>query len=224
MSEALTIEHLSGGYGKLRVFCDVGFTVAAGETVGIFGPNGAGKTTLLLTVSGLLPATSGRVMLGSEDLTGLPAYRRVRKGLGHVPEGRQVLSTLTVRDNLELVRASTDRSEPSARFAARMAEVFELFPRLKEREKQLGGTLSGGEQQMLAIARALLVNPKLLMLDEPTQGLAPVIVRELENALRKLKGRFSMIIVEQNKAFLDAMADRLVGMRAGQCPAQDKAA
>jgi ABC-type branched-subunit amino acid transport system ATPase component len=224
MSEALTVEHLSGGYGKLRVFREVGFTVAAGETVGIFGPNGAGKTTLLLTISGLLPATSGRVMLGSEDLTGLPAYRRVRKGLGHVPEGRQVLSTLTVRDNLELVRASTDRSEPSAKFAARMAEVFELFPRLKEREKQLGGTLSGGEQQMLAIARALLVNPKLLMLDEPTQGLAPVIIRELENALRKLKGRFSMIIVEQNKAFLDAMADRLVGMRAGQCPAQDKAA
>jgi ABC-type branched-subunit amino acid transport system ATPase component len=218
----LMIERLSGGYGKLCVFRDVDFVVAQGETVGIFGPNGAGKTTLLSTVVGLLPSQAGRVVLNGEDLTAISAYQRARKGIGLAPEGRQMLSTLTVHDNLELVRAA-NRSEPSARFDERVTEVFQLFPRLKERENQMSGTLSGGEQQMLAIARALLVKPKLLMLDEPTQGLAPVIVRELENTLRQLKGRFSMIIVEQNKAFLDSLADRLLGMRAGQCPAMEQA-
>jgi branched-chain amino acid transport system ATP-binding protein len=223
MKDTLMIDRLSGGYGKLCVFRDVDFVVAQGETVGIFGPNGAGKTTLLSTVVGLLPSQAGRVVLDGEDLTAIPAYRRARKGVGLAPEGRQVLSTLTVKDNLELVRAAADRSEPSARFDERVTEVFQLFPRLKERENQMSGTLSGGEQQMLAIARALLIKPKLLMLDEPTQGLAPVIVRELEDALRQLKGRFSMIIVEQNKAFLDSLADRLLGMRAGQCLTKEQA-
>jgi ABC-type branched-subunit amino acid transport system ATPase component len=222
MNNTLMIERLSGGYGKLCVFRDVDFVVAPGETVGIFGPNGAGKTTLLSTVVGLLPSQAGRVLLNGEDLTAIPAYRRARKGIGLAPEGRQVLGTLTVHDNLELVRAAADRSEPSARFDKRISEVFQLFPRLKERENQMSGTLSGGEQQMLAIARALLIKPKLLMLDEPTQGLAPVIVRELEGALRQLKGRFSMIIVEQNKAFLDSLADRLLSMRAGQCVTKEQ--
>jgi branched-chain amino acid transport system ATP-binding protein len=219
----MIVERLSGGYGKLCVFRNVDFRVAQGETVGIFGPNGAGKTTLLSAVAGLLQSMSGRVILDGHDLTSLPAYRRARKGIGLVPEGRQVLGTLTVRDNLDLVRAAADRNEPRARFNERLAEVFQLFPRLKERENQLSGTLSGGEQQMLAIGRALLVKPKLLMLDEPTQGLAPVVVRELESTLRLLKGRFSMIIVEQNKAFLDALSDRLLAMRGGQCPAPERA-
>jgi branched-chain amino acid transport system ATP-binding protein len=223
MSNTLMIERLSGGYGKLCVFRDVDFAIADGETVGIFGPNGAGKTTLLSTVVGLLPSQAGRIVLDGEDLTTIPAYRRARKGIGLAPEGRQVLSTLTVHDNLELVRAAAHRSEASARFDERVAEMFRLFPRLKERKNQLSGTLSGGEQQMLAIARALLVKPKLLMLDEPTQGLAPVIVRELESTLRQLKGRFSMIVVEQNKAFLDSLADRLLGMRAGQCSSKEQA-
>jgi ABC-type branched-subunit amino acid transport system ATPase component len=223
MSNTLMIERLSGGYGKLCVFHDVDFAVADGETVGIFGRNGAGKTTLLSTIVGLLPSQAGRIVLDGEDLTAVPAYRRARKGIGLAPEGRQVLSTLSVHDNLELVRAAADRSEATARFDERVAEMFRLFPRLKERKDQLSGTLSGGEQQMLAIARALLVKPKLLMLDEPTQGLAPLMVRELENSLRELKGRFSMIVVEQNKAFLDSLADRLLGMRAGQCPAKEQA-
>jgi branched-chain amino acid transport system ATP-binding protein len=223
VSNTLMIERLSGGYGKLCVFRDVDFAIADGETVGIFGPNGAGKTTLLSTVVGLLPSQAGRIVLDGEDLTTVPAYRRARKGIGLAPEGRQVLSTLTVYDNLELVRAAAHRSEESERFDERVAEMFRLFPRLKERKNQLSGTLSGGEQQMLAIARALLVKPKLLMLDEPTQGLAPVIVRELESTLRQLKGRFSMIVVEQNKAFLDSLADRLLGMRAGQCSAKEQA-
>jgi ABC-type branched-subunit amino acid transport system ATPase component len=224
MNNTMLIERLSGGYGKLCVFRDVDFVVAQGETVGIFGPNGAGKTTLLSTVVGLLPSQAGRVVLNGEDVTAIPAYRRARKGIGLAPEGRQVLSTLTVHDNLELVRAAADRSEPSARFDERVTEVFQLFPRLKERENQMSGSLSGGEQQMLAIARALLVKPKLLMLDEPTQGLSPGVVRELGRTLHQLKGRFSMIIVEQNKAFLDSLADRLLGMRAGQCPAKEQAA
>jgi ABC-type branched-subunit amino acid transport system ATPase component len=223
MSNTLMIDRFSGGYGKLCVFRDVDFAIADGETVGIFGPNGAGKTTLLSTVVGLLPSQAGRIVLDGEDLTTVPAYRRARKGIGLAPEGRQVLSTLTVHDNLELVRAAAHRSEASARFDERVAEMFRLFPRLKERKNQLSGTLSGGEQQMLAIARALLVKPKLLMLDEPTQGLAPVIVRELESTLRQLKGRFSMIVVEQNKSFLDSLADRLLGMRAGQCSAKEQA-
>jgi branched-chain amino acid transport system ATP-binding protein len=224
VSDVLTVDRLSGGYGKLCVFRDVHFAVAPGETIGIYGPNGAGKTTLLLSIVGLLPSLSGRVLLEREDITALPAYRRARKGIGHVPEGRQVLSTLSVRDNLDLVRAAAPRDEPRARFDERLAEVFDLFPRLRERQDQLSGSLSGGEQQMLAIARALLVKPRLLMLDEPTQGLAPVIVRELERTLRALKGRFSMIVVEQNKSFLDAIADRMLGMRAGQCPARETSA
>ena len=219
----LTIERLSSGYGSFACSATWALLSRTERRLASSGPNGAGKTTLLSTVVGLLPPQAGRVVLNGEDLTTIPAYQRARKGIGLVPEGRQVLSTLTVRDNLELVRAAADRSEPAALFDERVTEVFQLFPRLKERESQMSGTLSGGEQQMLAIARALLVKPKLLMLDEPTQGLAPVIVRELENALRQLKGRFSMIIVEQNKAFLDSLADRLLGMRAGQCPASEQA-
>jgi ABC-type branched-subunit amino acid transport system ATPase component len=217
MNPTLLVEGLSGGYERVRVFRDVDLTIAPRETVGILGPNGAGRTTLLLTLIGILPALSGRIKLDGADVTTMPAYRRARSGIGHVPEGRQILSTLTVEANLELVRAAKPRGESKEKFKQRMGEVFELFPRLKERLSQLGGTLSGGEQQMLAIARALLVNPKLLMLDEPTQGLAPVIVRELEGALLQLKGRFSMIIVEQNRTFLDAVSDRLLRMSAGHC-------
>jgi ABC-type branched-subunit amino acid transport system ATPase component len=146
MSNTLMIDRFSGGYGKLCVFRDVDFAIADGETVGIFGPNGAGKTTLLSTVVGLLPSQAGRIVLDGEDLTTFPAYRRARKGIGLAPEGSQVLSTLTVHDNLELVRAAAHRSEASARFDERVAEMFRLFPRLKERKNQLSGTLSGGEQ------------------------------------------------------------------------------
>jgi branched-chain amino acid transport system ATP-binding protein len=213
----LTLERLSGGYENVRVFGEVDVSIAAGETLGIYGPNGAGKTTMLLTVTGLLAAMSGRVLLHGRDITRLPAYQRARNGLGHVPEGRQVLATLTVGDNLDLVRAASPRSESAREFDRRRDEVLEMFPRLKERNMQLAGTLSGGEQQMLAIARALLINPSLLMLDEPTQGLAPVIVADLEKTLRLLKGRFSMIIVEQNATFLKAMADRMLKMQGGRC-------
>jgi branched-chain amino acid transport system ATP-binding protein len=222
MNPTLVAEGLSGGYERVRVFRDIGFVIAARESVGILGPNGSGRTTLLMTLTGILPAFSGRITLDGRDVTKMAAHRRVRRGIGHVPEGRQVLSTLTVRDNLDLAQAAKPRTETRAQFKKRMDEVFDLFPRLKERVAQPAGTLSGGEQQMLAIGRALLINPKLLMLDEPTQGLAPVIVRELEGALLQLKGRFSMIVVEQNRSFLDAITDRMFHMAAGRCTEMPK--
>lgn len=223
MTVGLHVEGLGGGYGRLQVFRDVGFTISGTDTIGIFGPNGAGKTTLFSTIIGLLPAFSGRVTLDGEDVTRLPAYSRARKKLALVPEGRQVLATLTVKDNMDLTRAAC-AGETLAEFERRLDEVMTLFPRLKERRQQLSGTLSGGEQQMLAIARALLIGPKLLMLDEPTQGLAPVIVQELRAALNQLKGRFGMIVVEQNREFLKGLVDRTLIMRAGHCEEGDPAA
>jgi len=214
VTAVLRISNLAGGYGRLTVFRDVSLELERDQTIGLLGANGAGKTTLMKTIAGALPATSGSVQLQGRDLTKEPAYMRARRGLGLVPEGRHILATLSVQDNLELTRAiEGHRSLPP--FHERLDEVLGLFPRLKEREKQLGGSLSGGEQQMLAIARALLLKPEVLMLDEPTQGLAPIIIRSLADTLRGLRGRFGMIIVEQNKAFLEGLADRVLYMRAG---------
>jgi len=211
----LSIQALEGGYGRLTVFRDVSFELERDETVGLLGANGAGKTTLMKTLAGALPASAGSVLLEGTDVSRLPAYQRARKGLGLVPEGRHILATLTVRDNLELTRAIEGHRRELPPFEERLAEVFALFPILRERERQVGGSLSGGEQQMLAIARALLLKPDVLMLDEPTQGLAPIIIRGLAETLRSLRGRFGMIIVEQNRAFLEGLADRVLYMRAG---------
>jgi ABC-type branched-subunit amino acid transport system ATPase component len=216
MSAALSVERLEGGYGRLTVFRDASLTLERGQTIGLLGANGAGKTTLMKTIAGALVASAGRVLLGERDITKLQSYQRARAGLALVPEGRHILATLSVRDNLELTRSIEGQRADLPPFEQRLAEVFAQFPRLQERQSQLGGSLSGGEQQMLAIARALLLKPDVLMLDEPTQGLAPIIVRSLAATLAALKGRFSMIIVEQNKAFLEGLADRIVSMRAGQ--------
>jgi ABC-type branched-subunit amino acid transport system ATPase component len=216
MSAALSVERLEGGYGRLTVFRDASLTLERGQTIGLLGANGAGKTTLMKTIAGALVASAGRVLLGERDITKLQSYQRARAGLALVPEGRHILATLSVHDNLALTRSIEGYRADLPPFEQRLAEVFALFPRLQERQGQLGGSLSGGEQQMLAIARALLLKPDVLMLDEPTQGLAPIIVRSLAATLAALKGRFSMIIVEQNKAFLEGLADRIVSMRAGQ--------
>ena len=216
MSALLTVQDLVGGYGPLTVFREVGFDLARGETIGLLGANGAGKTTLMKTLAGAQPARSGSVHLADRDVTHLPAYERARIGLALVPEGRHVLATLSVQDNLELTRAVEGSRPALAPFSERMAEVYSLFPRLKERAGQIGGSLSGGEQQMLAIARALLLKPDVLLLDEPTQGLAPIVIRSIAETLRGLRGRFAMIVVEQNKAFLEGLADRVLHMRAGR--------
>jgi branched-chain amino acid transport system ATP-binding protein len=216
MSAALTVERLEGGYGRLTVFREASLRLERGQTIGLLGANGAGKTTLMKTIAGALRSSAGRVLLGEQDVSGMAAFERARAGLALVPEGRHILSTLSVEDNLALTRA-IERSRPDlAPYDERLDEVHALFPRLKERAGQLGGSLSGGEQQMLAIARALLLKPGVLMLDEPTQGLAPIVVRSLTATLAALKGRFSMIIVEQNRAFLEGLADRVMSMRAGQ--------
>jgi branched-chain amino acid transport system ATP-binding protein len=216
MNPILTMQALKTGYGRLVVSEAVQLRVMPGETVGIVGVNGAGKSTLLKTVSGLLPSLGGSVFLGSTEITRWPAHRRTRGGLALVPEGRQVLGGLTVFDNLELARASYVQQSDQDSFQARLREVFGLFPRLHERGKNPGSSLSGGEQQMLAVARALLTRPKLMMLDEPTQGLAPVVVEMLRQTLVGFKGRFPMLLVEQNRKFIDAVADRVLEMRSGQ--------
>jgi ABC-type branched-subunit amino acid transport system ATPase component len=215
VSAFLKVERLEGGYGRLTVFRDVNLEIERGQTLGLLGANGAGKTTLMKTIAGALPASAGSIRLRGKDVSRLPAHERARSGLALVPEGRHILATLSVRDNLALTRAIEGHRPGLTPFEERLAEVFTLFPRLQERADQLGGSLSGGEQQMLAIARALLLQPDVLMLDEPTQGLAPIIIRSLAETLRSLRGRFAMIIVEQNKVFLEGLADRVLYMRAG---------
>jgi ABC-type branched-subunit amino acid transport system ATPase component len=210
----LAIRDLSGGYGRLAIFRGLDLNLSERRTFGVLGPNGSGKTTLLKTVAGLLPAFAGEVVLGGVPLGRKAAYQRTRAGLVLVPEGRQVLVRLSVLENLELTQAA-GRLSPSD-FSARLDEVLTLFPRLRERLKQPGGALSGGEQQMLAIARALLLDPLVLMLDEPTQGLAPIVLAQVLGALQQLKGRFSMLVVEQNKSFLHALADDVCTMSSGR--------
>jgi branched-chain amino acid transport system ATP-binding protein len=220
VSAVLSVEGLSGGYLSLVVFRDARLSVQAGRTLGILGPNGAGKTTLLKTIAGLLPAQGGRVLFNGRDLGATRGHDRARAGLVLVPEGRQILTGLTVRQNLELSRAAGRLDE--AGYRRWLDEVLHIFPRLAERLDQSGGSLSGGEQQMLAIARALLIDPVLLMLDEPTQGLAPIMVRQVRAALLGLKGRMPMVIVEQNRVFLDDLADTTLMMRGGRLDAADE--
>ena len=218
MIPALQLEELNGGYPPLTVFRDVRVTVMSNSTIGILGPNGAGKTTLLKTVAGLLPALSGRILFNGKDVGAMRAHERARAGLVLVPEGRQILTGLTVHQNLELSRA-TNRLDAAA-YTRKLDEVLTIFPRLRERRNQLGGSLSGGEQQMLAIARAMMIDPILLMLDEPTQGLAPIMVRQVLSVLQTLKNRLPIICVEQNRAFLDELADSVMTMQGGRLTAR----
>jgi ABC-type branched-subunit amino acid transport system ATPase component len=214
VSAVLSVEALAGGYRALTVFRGASLEVRAGEVVGILGPNGAGKTTLLKTLAGLLPAQGGRVLLGEDDVTTLRAHRRARAGLALVPEGRQIFAELSVRENLELSRAA-GRLDPAG-FARQVADVLAIFPRLKECLDRRGGSLSGGEQQMLAIGRGLVLDPKVLMLDEPTQGLAPIMIRQVLTALHALKGRFALVVVEQNRKFIEELADFVIEMKGGE--------
>jgi branched-chain amino acid transport system ATP-binding protein len=210
----LTLRGVSAGYGSFPALFEVSLEVAIGEAVGVVGPNGAGKTTLMRVISGLLPVSSGSLAFEGRALTRLPAHRIVEAGIAHVPENRRLFARLTVEENLRI-----GAFIPSARaqFAERRDWVFSLFPRLAERRRQLAGTLSGGEQQMLAIGRALMTNPTLLIMDEPSEGLAPMIVREIGRIVADLKReRLSILLVEQNLPFALALADRVYVMNKGQ--------
>jgi branched-chain amino acid transport system ATP-binding protein len=207
MNETLRLESLHAGYQGSKVLEDLSLEVHPGEVVCVLGANGAGKTTTLLTIAGLLRPMAGRITLGAEDLLRLPPYRIVERGISLVPEGRQVFPNLTVLENLLLgsycARARKER-------ASALEEVYTLFPRLRERLQQMAGLLSGGEQQMLAIGRALMSRPSLLLLDEPSLGLAPRLVQAIFDAIGAIaaRGRLSILLVEQNARAALSLASR----------------
>ena len=214
----LRVLNLEAGYGPLRVLKGISLHVSAGEAVAIIGANGAGKTTLLKTIAGVLRPRTGAVVFDKKDIGRVTAERIVALGCRLVPEGRHVFSTLTVRENLILGAYSRRRKRRSAaEAAAGLDEVYRLFGVLKERANQLAGTLSGGEQQMLAIGRALMSRPKLLMMDEPSLGVAPLVVRSIYQAVAGLKrDGMTILLVEQNARAALALADRGYVLETGQ--------
>ncbi len=211
---ALQIDDLQAGYGEVLALRGVSITVNPGEIVTIIGSNGAGKTTLLRTASGLLRARSGRIRFGGQDITHAPAHSIVHAGLVHVPEGRLILKKMSVRENLLAGAQCRDKPDDVARD---LDAVLETFPRLRERFAQNAGTLSGGEQQMLAIARALMAGPRLLMLDEPSLGLAPLIVSKIFEHIAEMRARgLTILLVEQNARKALRIADRAYVLELGR--------
>jgi branched-chain amino acid transport system ATP-binding protein len=203
----LELNDLVVHYGAIRALNGISLKVPEGQVVCVIGSNGAGKTTTLRTVSGLLRPTSGSITMNGTSLVGKPAHEIARLGVAHVPEGRHVFPDQSVEDNLHL-GAFTRRKEGKAKIAAEIDEVYAMFPRLLERRTQLAGTMSGGEQQMLAIGRALMLEPKLVLLDEPSMGLAPIVIDEVFRRLADLKARgLTMLLVEQLAYRALAVAD-----------------
>ncbi|MDA8218467.1 MAG: ABC transporter ATP-binding protein [Dehalococcoidales bacterium] len=225
----LSLENVSIYYGRVRAVRDVNLTVAAGEIVALIGANGAGKTSLLNAVAGIVPVGAGRIVLNGEEITGRQPHNIVRRGLGYVPEGRQLFSTMSVEDNL-LLGAYTHCSgrwrsllghlasfRRQTEVAKNLARVFDLFPVLWERREQRSGSLSGGEQQMLAIGRALMSSPRMLLLDEPSIGLAPQIVREIITLVGRLReAGLTILLVEQDAVAALKVADRGYVMEQGR--------
>ncbi|MXN65656.1 ATP-binding cassette domain-containing protein [Stappia sp. GBMRC 2046] len=213
MSALLEVSGLEAGYGEAQVLYGMRFAVGEGEVVTLMGRNGMGKTTTIRTIMGLLKLEGGKVVFSGEDLTNAPPYRIAQAGIGLVPEGRQIFPTLSVEENLIATSANRRNAKPGWT----LERVYEFFPRLKERRKNLGNQLSGGEQQMLAIGRALMTNPKLLILDEATEGLAPLIRAEIWACLDRLKGEGqSILVIDKNIDALETLANRHVVVEKGQ--------
>jgi branched-chain amino acid transport system ATP-binding protein len=207
----LQVETLQAAYGAAKVLFDVSFTLGAGEVVTLLGRNGMGKTTTISTIMGLLPAAGGRIIFEDVQLEGLPPYRIAQAGLGLVPEGRQIFPTLSVEENL-IATAASRRGSPRWQ----LNDVFQMFPVLAERRRNMGNELSGGEQQMLAIGRGLMTNPKLLILDEATEGLAPLIRNEIWASLKQLKAEGqAILLVDKHIDALLKLADRHVVIERG---------
>jgi branched-chain amino acid transport system ATP-binding protein len=217
----LKLEKVHISYGAIQAVRDVSIEVPQGEVVTIIGANGAGKSTLLKSIVGLEPVGQGRVIFGGHDITATPAHRRTSMGVALSPEGRGVFSDQSVRDNLLL--GAYSRKEDAARTEQKIERFFTMFPRLKERQDQHAGTLSGGEQQMLAIARALMSEPKLLLLDEPSLGLAPLIIRDIFNTIRALRETgLTILLVEQMANQALGVADRAYVLETGRITLQGK--
>ena len=205
MTALLELEAIEAGYGEVQVLWGISLKAKRGEMTTIVGANGAGKTTTLRALAGSIPARRGRVLFEGEDVTKLPPHAKVARGIVLVPEGRQLFAAMSVEENLEM-GAFSGRAQ--RKFDTRLREVFELFPRLKDRRRQKAGTFSGGEQQMLAIARGLMSDPEILIIDELSLGLAPVVVHQLFNTLKALKvGGLSILLVEQNVHLAFALSD-----------------
>ena len=205
MNQILKVSDLHVYYGSIHAVKGVSFEVNEGEVVTLIGANGAGKSTILNTVSGLLHPKSGSIQFNGKDLRGIPAHKIVKQGMAQVPEGRHIFLQMTVQENLEMGAFT----QPNSAIEADIENVYQRFPRLKERRKQIAGTLSGGEQQMLAMGRALMSHPKLLMLDEPSMGLAPILVEQIFEIIQNLhKDGTTILLVEQNAAAALSVADR----------------
>ena len=213
MAEVLNVSDINVYYGAIHAIKGVSFHVDEGEIVTLIGANGAGKSTTLRTVSGLLHSRTGSITFEGKNISSVPAHTLVAQGLAHVPEGRRIFLQMTVEENLEMGAFTM----PGAEKGASMERVFELFPRLKERRRQIAGTLSGGEQQMLAMGRALMSRPKLLMLDEPSMGLAPILVEQIFEIIRSMhRAGTTILLVEQNAQMALSVADRAYVLETGR--------
>jgi branched-chain amino acid transport system ATP-binding protein len=218
----LELREITAGYGSFQALFGVSLKVDAGEAVAVIGPNGAGKTTLLRVVSKLIDASAGEVLMESRRVNEVEPHRVIELGIAHVPENRRLFPRLTIEENL---RMGAYVASARAHFAERLAYVYELFPRLAERRSQLAGTLSGGEQQMCAIARGLMSKPRLLLLDEPSAGLAPVIVQRIFDLVHRLRDEgYTVLIVEQNVQQVLKVVDRAYLLEVGRIKASGRAA
>jgi branched-chain amino acid transport system ATP-binding protein len=209
----LTLDKINSYYGDSHVLHDVSFNLQEGRVLALLGRNGAGKTTCISSIIGFLPPRTGSIVLDQTHLEGLSPEAICRSGVGLVPQGRRIFPSLTVKENLDV---ATRKAAKGAKREWTREDVYEFFPRLKERQNQVAGSLSGGEQQMLAIGRALMTNPKVLLLDEPSEGLAPQIVREVGNIIMQLKSQISIIVVEQNLGLAMKVADDVVLLNTGR--------
>ena len=220
MGQILQVNDLHVYYGSIHAVKGVSFEVNEGEVVTLIGANGAGKSTVLNTVSGLLHPKHGSVVFEGKDLKGVPAHKIVEHGLAQVPEGRHVFLQMTVEDNLEMGAYT----QPNSTIEAGIADVYERFPRLKERRKQIAGTLSGGEQQMLAMGRALMSKPRIILMDEPSMGLSPIFVNEIFDIIREVsESGTTVLLVEQNAKKALSIADRAYVLETGSITMDGKA-